>query len=147
MFKLLIILIETNLSLNPFSPDASQMAVIRCPSMNRLGSELSNSCGSLIGTRRPRSCNGSSESLPCFLPTIVDEENHYCCPAGEECTERKLKESLLVKHINEQHKLPTISFGTSSAEISLPPRAPIENASLIMLLDGVQFWVKCVTDS
>ncbi|CAO1433297.1 unnamed protein product [Diamesa serratosioi] len=132
---------------NIFRPDASQMAVIRCPSMNRLGSELSNSCGSLIGLRRPKSCNGSSESLPCFPPTIIIEENVYCCPGGEECTERELKESLLVKHINEQHKLPTITFGSSSAEISLPPRAPIENASLIMLLDGIQFWVKCVADS
>lgn len=121
------------------------MSIVRCPSMNRnLGSELSTSCGSLLSTRRPRSCNASSESLPIFLPRV---DTFYCCPAGDECFEEKLTSSTLIQHINEAHQLPVVSFGSASVEISLPPRAPIENASLILLLDGKQFWVKVVADS
>lgn len=119
------------------------MAVIRCPSMNRmLGAELSASYGSLLGTRRPRSCDVSSESLPIFLPSTLSAETHYCCPAGDDCFEEKLTNATLIQHIHEVHQLPTVSFGCSSAEISLPPRAPILDASLILLLDGKQFWVK-----
>lgn len=129
------------------------MAVIRCPSMTRnLGSELSNSCGSLLGTRRPRSCNGSSESLPTFMPqsngikSNIDQELFYC-PAGEHCYQDKLKASELIQHVNAIHQVPTIFFGSSSAEISLPPRLPIENASLILQLDEKQFWVKVVANA
>lgn len=127
-----------------FSPDTTQMAVIRCPSMTRtLGSELSTSCGSLsLSTRRPRSCNASSESLPICLPSALKVENFFCCPAGENCFDEKLTSAGLSAHIQEVHQLATISFGCASAELSLPPRAPIENASLILLLDGKQFWVK-----
>lgn len=132
------------------SPEPTQMTIIRCPSANRnLGSELSVSCSSLLNTRRPRSCNASSESLPAFLPPPSEGSisAYYCCPSGEECFEGKLTSSTLIQHINEGHQLPAISFGCSSAKISLPPRAPIENASLILLLDGKQFWVKVVADS
>lgn len=125
-----------------FSPE-TPVAVIRCPSMNRLlGSDLSTSCGSLLSSRRPR----SYESLPTLLPSSMNADHHYCCPAGEDCYEEKLTNATLTHHINEVHQTPTISFGCSSAEISLPPRAPIENASLILLLDGKQFWVKVVTE-
>jgi hypothetical protein len=126
------------------------MAVIRCPSMTQnLGSELSNSCGSLLGTRRPRSCNGSAESLPNFF-THNNCSQHdgatFFCPAGEHCLQAKLKASDLIQHVNAIHHMPTIFFGTSSAEISLPPRLPTENASLILQLDGKQFWVKVVAN-
>lgn len=125
-----------------FSPE-TPVAVIRCPSMNRmLGSDLSTSCGSLLSSRRPR----SYESLPMFLPSTLILENRFCCPAGDDCYEEKLTNATLIHHINEIHQMPTVSFGCSSAEISLPPRAPIENASLILLLDGKQFWVKVVTE-
>lgn len=110
----------------------------------KLGAELSNSCGSLLGARRhPRSCNGSTESLP-ILPTASGnvDDAFYLCPAGSECTSDKLKAHQLVHHVNTVHRLPTIIFGCSSAEISLPPRLPIENASLILEMDGKQFWVK-----
>ena len=128
-----------------FRPDITPMAVIRCPSMNRnLGSELSTSCGSLLNTRRPRSCNVSSESLPSFLPSsaLNQVQQYFLCPAGGNCFEERITGASLTQHINEVHQHPTISFGTSSADISLPPRAPIENASLILLLDETQFWVK-----
>lgn len=115
--------------------------------MNRnLGSDLSTSCGSL-GTRRPRSCNTSAESLPALLQGTRGDEINYCCPSGDECFEEKLTHATLIKHINEVHQLPAISFGCPSAEISLPPRAPIKNASLILQLDGKQFWVKVVAHS
>lgn len=130
------------------SPEAPQMAVIRCPSMNQhLGSELSTSCGNLLATRRPKSCNASSESLPTFPSSLMSVEALYCCPCGDECFEQKLSSSALIRHVNEIHQLPAISFGCSSVELSLPPRAPIENASLILLLDEKQFWVKVVADS
>jgi hypothetical protein len=77
----------------------------------------------------------------------VKDEIFYCCPAGDACFEEKLTNSTLIPHINEAHQLPVVSFGSSSAEISLPPRAPIQNASLILWLDGKQFWVKVVADS
>lgn len=128
-----------------FSPEPP-IAVVRCPSMNKLlGSELSTSCGSL-GTRRPRSCNASTESLPTFLPSTLSIEALYCCPSGDQCFEEKLNKTSLIQHINEVHQLPVISFGSSSAEIPLPPRAPLENASLILLLDEKQFWVKVAAD-
>lgn len=119
------------------------MTINRCPSVSRnMNSSLSTSCGNLLGTRRPLSCNGSSESLPSFLPSERREEKYFCCPAGNECYNVKLASTALIQHINEVHQLPAITFGCSSAEIFLPPRAPIENASLILLLDGKQFWVK-----
>jgi hypothetical protein len=122
------------------------MAVVRCPSMNKLlGSELSTSCGSL-GTRRPRSCHASTESLPTFFPSTLKAETFYCCPSGDDCFEEKLTNAKLIQHINEIHQLPVISFGSSSAEVPLPPRAPLENASLILLLDEKQFWVKVAAD-
>lgn len=122
------------------------MAILRCPSMiQTLGSELSTSCGNLA-TRRPVSCNASSESLPTFLPSSMNSETKFCCPAGNDCYEEKLTNASLTHHINKVHQIPTISFGCSSAEISLPPRAPIENASLILLLDGKQFWLKVVSE-
>jgi hypothetical protein len=137
-----------------YSPESTQMSIIRCPSMSqKLGSELSNSCGSLLGTRRPRSCNGSSESLPIFYPHTTATKNshnkqvHYHCPSGEQCDEVKLTEIELIQHVNTIHHAPTIFFGSSSAEISLPPRLPIENASLILQLDGKQFWVKVVANA
>lgn len=125
------------------------MSIIRCPSLNRnLGAELSTSCGSLIGIRRPLSCNASTESLPNLVPPKGTEvESFYCCPSGDDCFDAKLTSSSLIQHINEIHHRPTISFGTSSAEISLPPRSPIENASLILVVDGKQFWIKVVADS
>lgn len=121
------------------------MAINRCPSVSRnISSELSTSCGNLLGTRRPLSCNTSSESLPTFLPssTVRKEEKLFCCPSGDKCFEEKLTSATLIQHTNDIHQLPVITFGCSSAEVSLPTRAPIENASLILLLDGKQFWVK-----
>lgn len=108
----------------------------------KLGAELSNSCGSLLGggRRHPRSYNGSTESLP--ILSSPDDDAFYSCPAGVECQCEKLKAHQLVHHVNVVHHLPTVFFGCSSAEISLPPRLPIENASLILELDGKQFWVK-----
>lgn len=110
----------------------------------KLGAELSNSCGSLLGgaRRHPRSCNGSTESLPILSSSGNVDDAFYLCPAGVECTSDKLKAHQLVHHVNTVHRLPTIIFGCLSAEISLPPRLPIENASLILELDGKQFWVK-----
>lgn len=124
------------------------MAVLRCPSMNKLlGSDLSTSisCGSL-STRRPLSCNGSTESLPTFLPSSLSSEIFYGCPSGNDCFEAKLTNSTLVQHINEIHKIPVIFFGSSSFEFLLPPRPPMENASMILLLDEKQFWVKVAAD-
>lgn len=113
------------------------------PITQKLGSDLSNSCGSLLGSRRhPRSCNASSESLPIFPSHANADESLYLCPAGEECSHEKLKGERLVHHVNSVHRLPTIFFGCSRAEISLPPRMPVEKASLIFELDGKQFWVK-----
>lgn len=133
------------ISFSCFSPE-TPMAIIRCPSMNRnLGFDLSTSCGSL-GTRRPRSCNASSESLPVFLTSSLSVEGRFHCPAGVECFEEKLSNATLIHHIHTEHQIPTISFGSSSAEIALPPRAPIVNASLILLLDGKQFWIKVVSE-
>lgn len=112
----------------------------------KLGAELSNSCGSLLGgaRRHPRSCNGSTESLPIFLSSGSADDAFYLCPAGAECVSDKLKAHQLVHHVNAAHRLPTIIFGCASSEISLPPRLPIENASLILELDGKQFWVKVI---
>jgi hypothetical protein len=117
------------------------MAIVQMT--QKLGSELSNSCGSLLGgsRRHPRSCNGSTESLPILPPSSVDDA-FYFCPAGVECASDKLRATQLIHHVNTVHRLPTIIFGCSSAEISLPPRLPIENASLILEIDGKQFWVK-----
>lgn len=113
------------------------------PIAQKLGSELSNSCGSLLGSRRhPRSCHASSESLPIIPPHPNVDESLYFCPAGEECMNEKLKGEQLVHHVNSTHRLPTIFFGCSSAEISLPPKTPVDQASLIFELDGKQFWVK-----
>jgi hypothetical protein len=113
----------------------------------KLGSELSNSCGSLVGTRRrPRSCNGSCESLPILLShnggSVAVDESFYLCPTGEDCLCDKLKPEHLIQHVNAVHRLPTIFFGSSSAEISLPPKVPIENASLILEVDRKSFWIK-----
>ncbi|CRK88694.1 CLUMA_CG002400, isoform A [Clunio marinus] len=143
---------EGNISKNKMMSQSSsdifhfEPAIKRCPSMNRyLGSELSTSCGSLLSSRRPRSCHVSTESLPTYLQRTSNEETHfYSCPSGHECFHEKLASAILIQHINEVHQHPVISFGSSSVEISLPPRAPIENASLILLLDEKQFWVKVV---
>lgn len=131
------------------------MAVVRCPSMTRnLGSELSNSYSSLLGTRRPRSCNASSESLPTFMlqhntnDTILNvDQMLFCCPVGDQCDFRKLTAAHIVQHANCIHKVPTIFFGTASAEISLPPKMPIDNAALILQLDEKLFWIKVVTNA
>lgn len=118
------------------------------PMNQKLGSELSNSCGSLIGLRRhPRSYNGSSESLPIFPTTShsqcnVVDESLYLCPSGEDCENEKLKGEQLIHHVHSKHHLPIILFGCSSAEISLPPRMPIERALLVLELDGKRFWVR-----
>lgn len=50
----------------------------------------------------------------------------------------------ITQHISRIHKVPIISFNTSSAEISLPPRAPVDNACLILTLDNYQFWLKLI---
>lgn len=118
----------------------------------KLGSELSNSCGSLMGSRRrPRSCNGSCESLPVLISqngsgVAVADESFYFCPTGMNCVNDKLKVEQLIQHVNSVHRLPTIFFGCSSAEISLPPKVPIENASLILEMDEKSFWVKVTVD-
>lgn len=127
-----------------FRADSVPIAVRRCPSSNsRVGNELSSSLGSLQ-VRRPVSCNASSESLPSSLPRIV-EEKFFKCPAGISC-EEKVRESSLTKHINLKHGIPSISFGTSSAEIALPPKTPIDNASLILVEDSKQFWLRLIVD-
>lgn len=110
----------------------------------KLGAELSNSCGSLLPRRHPRSCNGSTESLPILSSSGCVDDAFYFCPAGDACTNEKLKAHQLIHHVNTVHRLPTIIFGQSSAEISLPPRQPVENASLILELDDKKFWVKVV---
>lgn len=93
--------------------------------------------------KRPVSCNVSSESLSGLsLPRIV-EEKYYQCPGGNLCQET-VRESLLIQHINKIHNMPLISFGTSSAEITLPPKKPVENASLILLEDKMSFWLRLI---
>lgn len=127
------------------SPESTQMSVTPSMMTQKLGSDLSNSCGSLLGgsRRNPRSCNGSSESLPILLPSRSNnDECLYFCPAGVDCVSDKLKADQLIHHVNSVHRQPSIFFGYSSAEISLPPKSPIDNASLILELDGKQFWVK-----
>ncbi len=134
-----------NFFLFNFSPESTQMAITQMT--QKKGLDLSNSCGSLLlnGTRRhPRSCSGSTESLPIFQPSGYRDRDDafYFCPSGIECENDKLKCHQLVQHVNTAHQTPTIIFGSSSAEISLPPRLPIENASLVLEMDGKQFWVK-----
>ncbi|XP_055588392.1 uncharacterized protein LOC129740674 [Uranotaenia lowii] len=148
-----------------FRRTENTVSVPRCTSANRLAPELMASCNSLT-TRRPTSslsCNVSAESLGSIpengiqlvvppVPTGNSENGHgpstvseLCCPCGDYCDD-KLKASALERHVSERHGTPIITFGTSSAEISLPPRTPVDNACLVLILDGRKFWLKLISD-
>ncbi|KAL1376898.1 hypothetical protein pipiens_004281 [Culex pipiens pipiens] len=148
------------------------VSVPRCTSANRLAPELTTSCNSLSAVtsttpRRPTSslsCNVSAESLSSIpengglqlvVPSSVngqkqriagiESECSLCCPCGEYCND-KIGASELDRHVTERHRTPIISFGTASAEISLPPRTPVDNACLVLVLDGRKFWLKLISD-
>lgn len=135
------------------SPNSSAPSS-RSTSPHRLTPDLGSQTH--LGTRRPRSHNVSVESLngmvtedhlQLYVPSIKDEPILYYCPCHEQCNQ-KLKSSQLRKHITEDHQIPIISIGQSSAEIGLPPRAPIENACLTLLCDDQIVWLKlkCFSD-
>nr|XP_029722762.1 uncharacterized protein LOC109397270 [Aedes albopictus] len=129
------------------------ISVPRCTSANRLAPELTGSCNSL-NTRRATSslsCNVSAESLSSIPEngiqiTVPTQQTTYCCPCGEYCND-KINASAVDHHVTDHHRTPIISFGTASAEISLPPRTPVDNACLVLILDGHKFWLKLISDS
>ncbi|XP_058059883.1 uncharacterized protein LOC131210625 [Anopheles bellator] len=140
----------------------NSVSVLRCPSANRLAPELSASYNSLT-VRRPTSsmsCNASAESLssipehgiqltvPATLPSAGSDtpEAPYHCPCGEYCSDL-ITALELHEHVTVHHRTPVISFGTASAEISLPPRTPVDNACLLLVLDGHKFWLKLISDT
>uniref|UniRef100_A0A182NGB3 PDZ domain-containing protein n=1 Tax=Anopheles dirus TaxID=7168 RepID=A0A182NGB3_9DIPT len=131
----------------------NSVSVLRCPSANRLAPELSASYNSLT-VRRPTSsmsCNVSVESLSSIPEngiqiTVPLRPPSYHCPCGEYCSDL-IAASELQEHVTVHHRTPVISFGTASAEISLPPRTPVDNACLLLLLDGHKFWLKLISDT
>uniref|UniRef100_A0A182T232 E3 ubiquitin-protein ligase Sina-like RING finger domain-containing protein n=1 Tax=Anopheles maculatus TaxID=74869 RepID=A0A182T232_9DIPT len=133
----------------------NSVSVLRCPSANRLAPELSASYNSLT-IRRPTSsmsCNVSVESLSSIPENgihltvpVRPVQLSYHCPCGEYCSD-VIAASELQEHVTVHHRTPVISFGTASAEISLPPRAPVDNACLLLLLDGHKFWLKLISDT
>uniref|UniRef100_A0A1B0GQS0 Uncharacterized protein n=1 Tax=Phlebotomus papatasi TaxID=29031 RepID=A0A1B0GQS0_PHLPP len=113
------------------------VSVVRCPS-----AVLPGKLSSTLGTRRPPSCHTSSESV---IEIIVPKlDNSYKCPCGEECS-ASLSSAELRHHVMEGHGVPILTFGTSSAEISLPPRTPVENACLLLQLQQKTFWLRLDT--
>lgn len=40
------------------------------------------------------------------------------------------------------HQKPIITFGTSFAEICLPPKPPVDSSCMVLLLDQKAFWLK-----
>lgn len=152
-----------------FSPTTA-ISIVRCPSSGSQILGLSSSQGDGLfvqSNRRPTSCNVSTENLSnrdaaiggvdgnsnnnCDdviqipVPLRIPEFSYLCPCGGGGCP--KLPGNKINQHITEMHKVPIISFGTESAEISLPPRIPIENACLILILDGQQFWLKLIVNS
>ncbi|XP_055615926.1 uncharacterized protein LOC129762014 [Toxorhynchites rutilus septentrionalis] len=132
------------------------VSVPRCTSANRLAPELTISCSSL-NTRRPTSslsCNVSAESLSSIPengihitvpPNVHLQPATFCCPCGQYCSDR-INASDLDRHVTDHHRTPIISFGTATAEILLPPRTPVDNACLVLILDGHKFWLKLISD-
>uniref|UniRef100_A0AAG5CSM6 PDZ domain-containing protein n=1 Tax=Anopheles atroparvus TaxID=41427 RepID=A0AAG5CSM6_ANOAO len=138
----------------------NSVSVLRCPSANRLAPELSASYSSLT-VRRPTSsmsCNVSVESLgsipengiqltvPVLHPSSPASSHTFHCPCGEYCSDL-IAAPELQQHVTVHHRTPVISFGTASAEISLPPRTPVDNACLLLVLDGHKFWLKLISDT
>ncbi|XP_049279755.1 uncharacterized protein LOC125762062 [Anopheles funestus] len=133
----------------------NSVSVLRCPSANRLAPELSASYNSLT-IRRPTSsmsCNVSVESLSSIPENGIQltvpmrpSQVSYHCPCGEYCSDL-IAAPELQEHVTVHHRTPVISFGTASAEISLPPRTPVDNACLLLLLDGHKFWLKLISDT
>uniref|UniRef100_A0A182XVG5 Uncharacterized protein n=1 Tax=Anopheles stephensi TaxID=30069 RepID=A0A182XVG5_ANOST len=133
----------------------NSVSVLRCPSANRLAPELSASYNSLT-IRRPTSsmsCNVSVESLSSIPENgihltvpVRPAQLSYHCPCGEYCSD-VIAAPELQEHVTVHHRTPVISFGTASAEISLPPRTPVDNACLLLLLDGHKFWLKLISDT
>lgn len=137
--KLLFFIVK--LSIHSSAPNT------RSPSPNHLTPDWAGS-QTFLGTRRPRSTHASNESLNSLtthsgLQLVVPplDDVRFSCPSGEEC-DCKLLALELSRHLTEQHNIPVICFGTSSAEISVPPKAPITNAALILVLDNKSFWFK-----
>ncbi|XP_055677810.1 uncharacterized protein LOC129786669 isoform X1 [Lutzomyia longipalpis] len=92
-----------------------------------------------LGTRRPPSCHTSTESV---IEIVVPKlENSFRCPSAVECT-ASLTSAELRHHVLEVHGVPLLAFGTASAEISLPPRTPVENACLLLQLEQKIFWLR-----
>lgn len=80
------------------------------------------------------------ESVRLEIPLSSREAKQYYCPYGVQCNE-KLSASVLVTHVSQTHRTAVISFGEAFANIALPPRPPIDNASIVLQLDDVQFWI------
>lgn len=100
--------------------------------------------------KRPRSCNVSSEHLHHYNDDIFQivvpartESITYQCPYGENCAE-KLKATTIHQHVTRYHKVPIITFGTSTAEITLPPKLPVEYASLLLHKGQHSFWLRLI---
>lgn len=135
------------------SPNSSAPSS-RSTSPHRLTPDLGSQTH--LGTRRPRSHNVSVESLnsimttedrlQLYVPSVKVEAPLFYCPCHEQCNQ-KLKSTQLRKHIIDHHNVPIISIGQSSAEIGLPPRAPVENAFLTLQCDGQIVWIKLASFS
>lgn len=69
-------------------------------------------------------------------------QQQYYCPCAENDCGQKSGPHQLKQHITDTHRVPIISFGQPSAVVCLPPRAPIENACLLLHLETVPVWVK-----
>ncbi|GAB0098996.1 uncharacterized protein DMENIID0001_148130 [Sergentomyia squamirostris] len=135
---------EENVNLKTKSFSSSEIfhseavSVIRCPS-----AVISGKLPPTLSTRRPPSCHTSTESvIEIVVPKFVD--NMYKCPCGENC-DSTFSSAELRRHILDGHGVPILTFGTASAEISLPPRTPVENACLLLQLEEKIFWLRLDT--
>jgi hypothetical protein len=114
------------------------LTIKQCPSVNTTKKDFHSSLGSLSRRRQI-----SNENLPSMR--LIAEEKKFFCPAGNGCKEQ-IEGVAITQHINSKHKVAAIYFGSSSAEISLPAQTPIKNASLILVKNNKQFWLKLLVD-
>lgn len=134
-----------------FHDDGKQMSIPR--SLATASNNDLPSPQQITYQRRPRSCNVSTERLTqnhdddfqISIPVRVEHVTYHC-PYGQNC-KIKLNPLQIQKHVSESHKVPVINFGTALAEITLPPKSPVENASLQLHEGTYTFWLRLICAS
>ncbi|XP_055848886.1 uncharacterized protein LOC129913923 isoform X2 [Episyrphus balteatus] len=92
----------------------------------------------LLKDGRPLELEPATVQISC----CIAEQVVFFCPFS--CG-KQFSGPALHQHIKVDHSAPILCYNSSSAELALPLRAPLDKAAVLLMCDGKDFWIKLRT--